>query len=703
MKLLFAWSNRAILVILLLVANISHAAGYLEFDDNGTPYKWDNSVTYVVDTSDLGTIMKGNQITPGTADYLVRQAFDAWENVNPTPAFVGGADASGPNSGDIKLSNFSSYVNLNGTSCPTPDFVVVYDDDGTIFANLFGSSSSSILGLSTPSVLNKVTHKVTCGYALLNGDAVGDLDTLEYTLMHEFGHGRNLEHTQINADLYLDGGNLNDQYIPLMFPVIPQNLTGLGGALLGGMGGIKLDDQFSLLYLYNDSVLNNEGRIRGKVRGISGDGVLGANVVCYDKDHPDENVVSWVSDSVLDGQGEYECGHLPDGDYQVRIEPVTIAINQWTQGTPPFIPTEFFNGANESSDASIDALSEKTDVTISSSDTVDNINLFVNDNGRITSTQTITGTAAATDVADLEYFAYVPESVSKVTFELKTNSSQDLDLYGKCDSPFSLATSTAGSFYDPSDPTAQAIFGGAGASGNEEVTLDGSSSPKKDNCEYHLLVVNYGSAAANFQLTVTMEGNKPNLRANFDPKNERQSNGETLVSLVTMQAEDDQFTVESIKFTDTGIKSVSNVSNVALYEDTNNNGRVDAADDLLDTTTISGARTFTLNNLNLFIKEGQQKQILVTYQIPSSASSLPLMILLIGVFAVAIFSKNKKIGFTTAILFACVMLNRCSGSDTHDYNPTIEQPTEIKAKASGFGDEYSVQVGKPQSVKEFFE
>lgn len=692
--------HRSLLSLFVLLLPVTgFAAGYLEFNEDGTPYKWDNSVNYFLDTSDLGSIPKAGV---NGADDLVDQAFAAWSAVpGYTVTFNNGGNASGPSSGDVKLSNLSSYVNFNGTSCPVQDFIIVYDDDGTIFSNLFGSSSSSILGLATPSVLSESTNKITCGYALLNGDAVTDVDTLEYTLMHELGHGKNLSHTQINADLYLDGGNANDQYIPLMFPVIPQNLT---AALNGGIGGIKLDDQFSLLYIYNQFVLNTESRIRGKVTGISGDGVLGANVICYDKNNADENVVSWISDAVLDGQGEYVCGHLPAGDYQVKIEPVTVAINQWTQGTPPFIPTEFFNGANESSDSAIDSLADKTDITVGSGDTVEDINLFVNDNGRITSTQTIAGSAGGTNVADLEYFLYVPRSVSKVTFELKTSSSEDLDLYGKCDAPFSLATSTAGPFYDPSDSNQQAVFGGASSSGNEKVVLDGSSTPKVDNCEYHLLVVNYGSSQANFELTATMEGNEPKLRADFNPQNEIQNNGQTLVSLITVQADDDQFTVSSIKFTDAGIKSVSSVTTTSLYADDNNNGRVDAADTLLATGSMNSAsRSFTLSNLNLFIKEGQQKQLLVTYQLPASASSLPLMFLFAGLVVFAILGKNKKVGFTISVLFLGMVFGRCSGSDTYDYNPTIQEPTEITAKAAGFGDQYSVQVGKPSSVKEFFE
>ncbi len=618
------------------------------------------------------------------------------------PVPCAGADAPA----DITQSNIATYVNFNGTSCPVQDFVVVYDNDGEIFSDLFGGASQGILGIASPSVLVNSTLKITCGYALINGSSVPDnsgttQQSVLYTLMHELGHGQNIEHSEINEALSTDGSLVNDQYIPLMFPIIP---TGLTAALAGGIGGIKLDDQFSIHTLYNQSLLNSEGRIKGTVTNKAGDGLLGVNVICYDKNNPLENVVSWLSDSALDGNGEYICGHLPAGDYQVKIEPVTKAINQWEQGTPPYIPSEFFNGANESSDADIDSLTEKTDIAIASS-TVSNINLITNDNGQVTSTKKVTGTIDPTSAADLEYFIYVPKSVTKATFTLNsTPSTSDVDIYGKCDSPFSLALDTAGPIYNPTSPqTQQAEFAGAGSTGDETVELDSSSSPKVDNCEYHLLLVNYDQAAATFELTATLQGDTPQLKADFSPKKSVQTNGETLVSQAIFEAQDDQFTISSIKFTDTGVLSVGSVSLVSLYEDENNNGRVDAADTLLASTTDMNAnRTFTLSNLNLFIDEGKQKKLLITYALPASSSvSTFLVIALVGFVLLGLVRRETR--YMVSILFVMTTLTQCSGSSEQDYNPVVVESTDLQAEASGFGDKFNVQVGKPDSVKEFFE
>lgn len=691
--------KKAIITILSAILPVSAlAAGYLEFTNTGLPYKWDSPVTYTIDDGNLGGM------TEVQADALVTQAFAAWAAIpDAALTFVNsGSDAVV----DITSNNVNTYVNFNGTSCPIPDFVVVYDSNGQIFASLFGSAASGILGIASPSVLVNSTRKITCGYALINGDAVpNNLPTTQesvlYTLMHEFGHGQNLVHSQINEDLAEDSNAANDQYIPLMYPVIPTFLT---NALAGGAGGIKLDDQFSIHYLYNSSVLNSEGRITGKVKDRQNQGVLGVNVVCYDKNNPEENVVSWISDAGLEGNGEYVCGHLPAGDYQVKIEPVTKAINNWDQGTPPFIPAEFFNGENESSKSDIDDRTEKTDITVATS-TVSGIDFFINDDGKITSTKTVTGTIQPNSAADLEYFIYVPKGANKATFKLESSpSAADVDVYGKCDTPFSLALDTVGPIYNPTSPDSQqADFAGAGSDGNENVELDSSSSPEIDNCEYHLLLVNYDdSSEVTYQLTATLEGDTPQLKAAFNPKNEVQDNGETLVSEVIFEAQDDQFSISSIKFTDIGILSLGSVTAVTLYEDDNNNGRVDEADTILDTTSLDASnRTFTMSNLNVFIDEGRQTNLLITYTMPTTSSTpLWMGLALVGFALMFVFGRKNK--SMLVVLIALIPLVQCSGDSEKDYNPIVQETTDLQAEASGFGEQFNLQVGKPSSVKDFF-
>ncbi|MCC7459722.1 MAG: carboxypeptidase regulatory-like domain-containing protein [Proteobacteria bacterium] len=690
----------SVITLMMSIPLVAHTAGYLEFDDQGYPFKWDNTAApeYRLDLGNLGPISKMD------ADSLVADSFSAWAAIGGL-TFGNGGNAPQ----DVTVSNLSSNVDFNGNNCFVPDFLAVYDETGGIFQSLFGSDAGNILGIASPSVLSISQRKITCGYALMNGAAISDdgpasQNAMLYIMMHEFGHGQNLSHTQINGELNNDSNNDNDAYIPLMYPIIPSD--SIATALMGGIGGIKLDDQFSFLTLYNPSVLNGQGRIRGNVRKKNGDGVLGANVVCYDKNNPLENAVSWVSDASLTGNGEYTCGRLPAGDYQVRIEPITVAINSWEQGVPPYIPTEFYNGENESFSAEIDSLNAKTDITVGTS-TVTGINLFINDNGMITSEKKVSGTVPPGSPSDLEYFIYVPKSVKKATFTLESNPvSADVDLYGKCNQPFSMALATAGPLYNPNSPAnQQAEFAGAGATGNETITLSTSSSPKIDNCEYHLILANYSGTSVDFDLTVKLEGNTPRLRANFDPQRKVQDDGSTLVSKVVFEAQDDQFSISSAKFTDSGLVSMSGITSARIYADSNNNGKVDAADELLSSTSDINvsSRTFTFNNMNLFIDEGAEKNLLITYQIPASASSsLPLALALVA-FALMVVFGSSKVKYSVSVVMLALILARCSGSGDSDFNPGISASTDLTAQASGFGEKFDVQVGKPKSVKEFFE
>lgn len=686
--------KKILLIAMLLFPIHARSAGYLEFDVNGTPYKWDSAtdIQFFLDGSNLGAISKAS------ADTIVNTAFTTWSSLpGATLTFNDAGDTA-----DITTANLSSFVDFNGVTCPTADFVVVYDDDGSIFTSLFGASAASgILGLASPSVLSNATKKITCAYALLNGALASDSDTLEYTVMHEFGHAQNLEHTEINGDL---ANNLiagDDLYIPLMYPVIPQSPT---IALTGGFNGLKLDDQFSLLYVYNQALLNSEPKIKGKVLDKKGDGVLGVNVICANKASPNENVVSWISDAELNGHGEYTCGHLVAGDYDVKIEPVTVAINSWDEGTPPFIPAEFYNGEDESFDSENDLLEDVTDITVPAATTVDSINVVINDNGKITSEKTVTGTVSASSVADLEYFIYVPKSVSKATFELSGDpSTADIDVYGKCDDPFSLALTTAGTFYNPASSTQQAEFAGASSDASESVILDSSSAPEIDNCEYHLVVVNYDAGDVDFELKVTLEGDKPELKADFQPANKLQENGETLVSNVIFEASNDQFTIDTIKFTDAGVENLSDVSAASFYSDENANEKIDDEDVLIATTTSVDKtnRTYTFSKLHIFIDEGNQKNFLISYTLPAAASSNYLMFLVLGVMLMTLVRKNKNVQLIV-MLISLTFLGRCSSSSSSEFNPIIEKTEHITAEASGFGDKFNVEVGVPSSVKDFF-
>ncbi|MEZ4846054.1 MAG: hypothetical protein R2877_03610 [Bdellovibrionota bacterium] len=157
---------------------------------------------------------------------------------------------------------------------------------------------------------------------------------------------------------------------------------------------------------------------------------------------------------------------------------------------------------------------------------------------------------------------------------------------------------TTGPLYNPNSPNQQqAQFAGAGATGNEEVTLNNSSTPEIDNCEYHVILTNYSGTTVDYELTITLEGDTPRLKANFDPQRKIQDGKTTLVpgDFPNSGRSVPDFIRQG---EDTGIESIANVSEARIYEDTNNNGRVDAADTLLSQTSNidSATKTFTFSN-----------------------------------------------------------------------------------------------------------
>jgi hypothetical protein len=680
-------------IIVLALPVIGHAAGYLEFDNQGRPYKWDGPVEYRVDMGPLSTLIDNT-----AGNILVDNVFANWAAIGGL-TFVEGLPAPA----DINNVNFNTYINYLGSSCPAAVndvMLIMFDDDGAWFNDEFGDNNG-ILGIASPSGLNSQL-KVTCGYALINGLAIDGYladapNAATYIMMHEFGHAFNLEHSQIEV--------ASEANLPLMYPIIPDNLL---LALGGGMNGIKLDDQFSFRHLYDTPTLATQGTIRGTVKTKEDNGVLGANVICRDRDNPDQNAVSWVSDAVLDGNGAYECRNLPAGQYDVEIQPIQVAINNWEGTIPPFVPSEFYSGDDESFDPDVDDLESSSAVNVSLAATTNLINIVINEDGRVVSEKKITGSIGPQNTTDFEHLVYVPKSVSSAKFELSgAPSSADIDIYGRCNDPFSIVPPPlVPPIYNPGSPQfQQAEFAGASIGPTELVTLNSSSTPKIENCDYHLILVNYSSSNATYELTVTLVGDEPRLRTDFVPTKSRQDNGETLVSRVTFQAENDQFAIKSFTLTDLGIDSLSSVTAASIYEDDNNNGEVDDGDDLLATTSSINASTrkFTLSGLGIFVDEDDQKNYLITYTMPASASfSWIAAFLLLGMTLSLIFLPKSRYATLSIVLISMIFLGRCSSGGNEPFNPRVEKETEINAVASGFGEKFSVQTGKPDSVEDFF-
>jgi hypothetical protein len=728
------------LIVLVASTNLMHA-GYLEYQENGEPFRWsdNNTISWVYENRDFYIEMDNgdlidNEIEITASDVLtiIQNAIGHWDGVDaPALTFGTGTEST---TNDINQGNYQSYINVNNTSCPLSqtmpgqNFAFVVDHNGAIFSALLAGTGipvTDVLGIASPSDFDEDSGEITCGYVLINAvalepsDADKDIATelgtneveqrireaLEYVITHELGHALNMVHSQINGDLTTS----EPDKVPTMYPFIPSDPSAALATPL------KRDDQFSYLYLYNQDQLDSDGGITGTVMNRFDQGVLGANVICRDVNDPLTNVVSWISDANLNGNGDYVCGHLPAGDYQVSIEPITVAINAW-QTLPPFIASEFFN-EDESFDPAVDNLETASPVAVANA-TIENIDLVLNENGRLISGIDKAGSINTADsplpsfpVAPFEYYLYIPKNADTVTFELQAdNNNTDIDLLGRCGQPFTLDQARGGAvFASAGSSTDQTQFASLSLSGSESAVLTRSSNPPlPDDSQCHIVVANLtgnDTLEADFTISATVEGKTPNLTFEFTPRQSVQDNGQTLTAQITAYARGDRFTVSSITFTDEGSQGLSDAVGASLYLDENGNGRVDDEDRLLGTTSAVSATQVTLNVDKLFFLDEENQTLLLTYELPMTASPLvtwlSFSLLLLLLMVLQRFYPKARLA-CWIVLLAGVGI-RCSSSGPSDFQATITQKSDIEAMALGFGDTYEIRTDSSVTVQDFFD
>ncbi|MEZ4819079.1 MAG: hypothetical protein R3A45_03960 [Bdellovibrionota bacterium] len=468
---------------------------------------------------------------------------------------------------------------------------------------------------------------------------------------------------------------------------------------------------FRFLYLYAQDEIANGGSIQGTITNRFGEGVLATNVICRDTSAV-ENAVSWVSGAELQGNGAFTCGLLPNGDYEVEVSPIETAINIW-EDNPPFIATEYYSGTDESFDPDVDDRDGAADVSVSGS-AINNINIVLNEDGRLQNNVTVVSSIVAgtpfdssviPSIHDLEYFFFVPSNARTVTFTLEANdTNDDIDLLVRCGSPFSLATGIVGPLYDQSDPANdQSDVVGVTTSGLETIELTSSSSPSIQECEYHLVLVNYTDEVVGFELTATIMGNQPKVILDFTAQNQLQDNGETLVASLTAIAKGDRFVIDDITFTDEGKVGAGNATAAKLYRDDNENGQIDDSDTLLGQTTQISNGEFTITGVNMYLLDDERQEFLVTYDLNNAAGPQWWMwLLILGIVLSGIFVAPKS---SLKILFIISMLASgisCSSGGSSDYNIKILQKSDVVATALGFGDAFSIENDAVQSVQDFF-
>ncbi len=284
----------------LVVAPVApvQAADSLFNCQSGVPFAYPGGGADILWNPDKGGL---GPLTNAQAVAAVDAAFDRWEVLPESSAtFFQGPDVAV----DITVANYVPILNglLDGES------PIVYDEDGSIFADLFGAGSG-ILGFAGPEFGNFATCELLEGSAWLNGPQFDDAIVAEDIMVHEFGHYINLGHTELNGQLRSiitqNGQEGNDdsgpspdnttfgtpsfdgtEVIDTMFPFYFSSID-------PGTRTPHADDIASVSEIYPDASYANRGSISGAI--LAPDGVTrlsGVNVIARNINDPFVDSVS---------------------------------------------------------------------------------------------------------------------------------------------------------------------------------------------------------------------------------------------------------------------------------------------------------------------------------------------------------------------------------------------------------------------------
>ncbi len=373
-----------LLTVLLLSSHVGLAGGPFVITNDGVPQVWgtEHPVPFHTDLGPLGLLTNAEAIA------LVKEAFQVWEDV-PSASISFASAGSLPF--DVTGSNVFDILDVQGDGISP----IVFDHDGSVIDAVFGfGASRDTLGFT--SIEFGQSNRILEAQAVLNGTVLnGDAASLDVsrssflaTIVHEFGHYINLDHSQINGELAFDGDVSNDDGFPTMFPFASDSDSKLT---------LHLDDIATVSTLYSGPDFSAlTGSIEGEI--VLGNGITpfqGANVIARRTADPIHDAVSSVSGAFflndfgggsddLALKGHFIITGLPPGEYTVEVEQIDPTFTGGSSLNPfnlPAIlpgPEEFYNGENEAGLTTLDDPNEKTEITVAAGDIVSDINILLN-------------------------------------------------------------------------------------------------------------------------------------------------------------------------------------------------------------------------------------------------------------------------------------------------------------------------------------
>lgn len=334
----------------LLLASSAQAGGPISVAPDGTSSAWGSTIALHPETGTCGSFTNAQMVTK------IETNLALWENIS-------GVDlnfniTTGTITADVTDANYTSFFVDSNDDAGLNDSInpVVFDDDGGIVADLFGSSARfSVLGFAGPDGFTDDFHTIADGQAFFNcrcladnlncGSVVFSEDDLDFTMVHEVGHMIGLDHTQVNEDEADASDTCSTTVagdctgVPTMYPQsvdADEQITP------------TRDDEVALQALYGaTSLANNFATVVGTLVDSSGKALRCADVQAIPSSTDDTiAIVSGINasnedlddDGFTDGDGEClsGCGDFtlrgldPDQNYNLFVVPIS---SRWTGGS----------------------------------------------------------------------------------------------------------------------------------------------------------------------------------------------------------------------------------------------------------------------------------------------------------------------------------------------------------------------------------
>ena len=383
-KIAHLFLSVALIASVLPLSHPVQAGTSLAVTPSGKEVAWraGTTITYHVDQGPLGTLNNDQAVA------MVDELFGLWQNV-PTASLS--LQRAGALPVDVTASNHLSY-RTNSADAYHP---IIFDTDGSITDAVFGAGASDFTaGFSGPSwVVGGLNDgEIVDASAILNAkfltSGYGSLTEFKTITLHEFGHFLGIGHSQVNLGTAFDRELLfnNNHTLPIMFPI------SLGDRPVE----LSWDDKAQATRLYPGASASSAGTIKGRVYLADGATPFqGASVIARRVDDPLIVAMSSVSGFLYRGtgpnasrgtldssyQGYFEISGLPAGNYTVEVEPVHPGLVSGSSVGPldPPVdlpgPAEYYSGSEESNN---DTSSSAKLVAVSGGQTVENINVILN-------------------------------------------------------------------------------------------------------------------------------------------------------------------------------------------------------------------------------------------------------------------------------------------------------------------------------------